>query len=159
MSEQNPIRVFVTHTFSEHPDYFRVFEYLESAPNFFYINCSAPDQIPGGGGKEAVKEALREQIKPSEVVIVLGGMYAEHRDWLTYQMDAAQAFEKPLVALEPFGGVEELAPAVAERAELGGAARRRSCDRSSPPPHRHPPMPRSGIWTSPAAHIPQKSIP
>ena len=117
MSEKNPIRVFVTHTFSPHPDYFRIFEYLESAPNFFYVNCSSVEAIPGAGGKEAVKEALREQIRPSEVVVVLGGMYLEQRDWLTYQMDAAQAFEKPLVALEPFGGIEELAPAVAERAD------------------------------------------
>lgn len=117
MSEQNPIRVFVTHAFSEHPDYFRVFEYLESVPNFFYVNCSAPDQMPPGGGREAIKEALREQLKPSEVVVVLGALYVEQRDWVTFQMDAAQAFEKPLVALEPFGGIEELAPTIAERAD------------------------------------------
>jgi hypothetical protein len=117
VSEQNPIRVFVTHTFGPHPDYFRVFEYLESAPNFFYVNCSSVEAIPGAGGKEAVKDALREQIKPCEVVVVLGGMYLEHRDWLTYQMDAAQAFDKPLVAMEPFGGIEDLAPAIAERAD------------------------------------------
>ena len=43
VSEQDPFRVFVTHTFSPHPDYFRVFEYLESAPNFFYVKCSDPE--------------------------------------------------------------------------------------------------------------------
>ena len=31
-------------------------------------------------------------------------MYATERDWLTYEMDVAQANGLPIVALEPFGG-------------------------------------------------------
>lgn len=116
MSEKDPIRVFVTHTFSEHPDYRRVFEYLESSPNFFYVNCSNIESIPESGGKEAVKDELRTQIKMAEVVVVPSVMYTEHRDWIEYQMDAAQAMELPLVALEPFGGVQDMPKEVAERA-------------------------------------------
>jgi hypothetical protein len=117
MSEKNPIRVFVTHTFTDDPDYHRVFEYLESSPNFFYVNCSAPDRAPASGGKEAIKDELRTQIKSAEVVIVLSSMYAANRDWIEYQMDAAQAFERPLVALEPFGGVEKMPEQVRGRAD------------------------------------------
>ena len=117
MSAKNPIRVYVTHTFAEHPDYLRVFEYLESSPNFYYVNCSAPDHPPAGGGKEAIKDELRTQIKTAEVVIVLAGMYADNREWITYQMDVAQAFELPLVAIKGFGVVEELPPDIAKRAD------------------------------------------
>lgn len=117
MSQKNPIRLFVTHTFEEHVDYQRVYEYLESSPNFFYVNCAAPDKVPESGGKEALKEELRNQIKTAEVVIVPGSMYSEQRDWITYQMDAAQAMGLPLVALEPFGGVQQLPKEVAERAD------------------------------------------
>ena len=46
MSEKNPIRIYVTHAFASHPDYHRVFEYLEALPNFFYRNCSVPDHPP-----------------------------------------------------------------------------------------------------------------
>ena len=117
MSEKNPIRVFMMHTFSEHPDYHRFFEYLESSPNFFYVNCSAPDNVPTTGSKEALKDELRNQIDTAEVVVVPGAMFAENRDWITYQMDAAQAKELPLVALEFFGGVGEIPSEVAERAD------------------------------------------
>lgn len=117
MSEKNPIRVFVTHAFSDDPDYHRLFEYLESSPNFFYVNCSAPDQPPQGGGKEAIRDELRRQIKAAEVVIVLSSLYTTNRDWIAYQMDAAQAMELPLVVLEPFGGVEEIPDEVAKRAD------------------------------------------
>ena len=35
MSESNPIRLYVTHAFDEGGDYLRVFEFLESARDFF----------------------------------------------------------------------------------------------------------------------------
>lgn len=105
MSENNPIRIFVTHTFSDNSDYVRVFEYLESVSNFFYKNCSDPDQRPASGNKEDLKEELRTQITAAEIVLLPAGMYPEHREWLMYQMVAAKASSIPLVALEPFGGV------------------------------------------------------
>lgn len=117
MSEKNPIRVFVTHVFAEDTDYRRVFEYLESSPNFFYVNCSNIESIPAQGGKEALKEELRAQIKMAEVVVLPSIMYTANRDWITYQMDAAQAMELPIVALEPFGGTQDMPREVAERAD------------------------------------------
>jgi hypothetical protein len=103
MSEQNPIRIFVTHTFSDHPDYHRVFEYLESSSNFFYKNCSATGEAPPAGGKEAIKETLLAQIRAAEIVVVVSSMYSESREWVTFQMDAAQAADLPIIAMAPFG--------------------------------------------------------
>lgn len=116
MSESNPIRIFVTHVFSDHPDYHRVFEYLESASNFFYVNCSKPDDIPASGGQEAIKEALLEQIRSAEIVVIVSTMYAENRSLITFQMDAAQAAGLPLIALEPFGGTGKVPAEVEARA-------------------------------------------
>jgi hypothetical protein len=104
MSAKNPIRLFVTHAFASHPDYHRVFEYLEATPNFFYRNCSVPDHPPTAGGKESLKEEYRTQMKNAEVVIVLSSLYVENEYWTTYQMDVAQASNLPLVVVEPFGG-------------------------------------------------------
>jgi len=116
MSEKDPIRVYVTHAFASHPDYHRVFEYLEALPNFFYRNCSVPDHLPQVGGKEALKEEYRTQLKTAEVVVVLSSLYAENEYWTTYQMDAAQASNLPLVAIEPFGVSVEVPAEVAKRA-------------------------------------------
>ena len=43
-------------------------------------------------------------MKQAEVVIVLSSLYRENEYWVTYQMDAAQASNLPLLALVPFGG-------------------------------------------------------
>ena len=116
MSEKNPIRVFVTHAFGDHDDYHRVFEYLEAASNFFYVNCSDPARVSATGGKEALKETLREQIKGAEAVVVLSSLYLDNRDWVAYQMDVAQAMDLPLIALEPFGGLGKIPEDVGKRA-------------------------------------------
>ena len=116
MSEDNPIRIFVTHTFSDNADYDRVFEYLESTSNFFYKNCSVPNRIPASGGKEALKEELRTQIQDAEIVLLPANMYADAPDWILYQMIAAQAMNVPIVALEIFGGAGEVHPEIAKRA-------------------------------------------
>lgn len=108
MSAKNPIRIFVTHCFAGQPDYHRVFEYMESTTNFFYVNCSFPDHVPQTGGKEALKEEYRTQLKTAEIVVVLSSLYVENEYWTTYQMNVAQAADIPLVALGFFGSAAKL---------------------------------------------------
>jgi hypothetical protein len=113
MSQANPFRVFVTHAWDNSDDYLRVFEYLESANNFFYKNCSTPDHMPAGD-KEALRESLRQQIAPAEVVIALPSLAEANRDLLQFQMIFAQAAHKPVVLMKTFGSATPLAKAIAE---------------------------------------------
>ena len=116
MSEKNPIRVFVTHTFAETDDYLRVFEFLESVDRFYYLNVSKPEDVPGQGGLEAIKDELIAQIKESEAVIVLASTYMDQKDLVSYQLDVAEANEKPIIAIKPFGGMLESPEDLVQRA-------------------------------------------
>ena len=102
MSQANPIRLFVTHAWAASDDYLRVFEYLESAQNFFYRNYSTPEVRPGGD-KEALREDLRRQIAPVEGVIALSSLYETDRDLMTFELLFAQASKKPVILMKPFG--------------------------------------------------------
>lgn len=102
MSQSNPIRLFVTHLWETGEDFLRVFEYLESARNFYYRSTSTPDRRPAGD-KEALKEDLRRQIAPAEAVIGLTSLYERDRDLLTFQLLYAQACQKPVILLKRFG--------------------------------------------------------
>lgn len=117
VSEQNPIRVFVTHAFAQSDDYLRVFEFLESVDRFYYLNVSKPEDIPSEGGLEAIKDALIQQIKQSEVVIVAPDVYAVKTDLVNYMMDVAQANKIGMIAIKPFGGLAETPPEVVERVQ------------------------------------------
>jgi hypothetical protein len=116
MSQKNPVRLFVTHCFDQNDDYLRVFEFLESATNFFYKNCSAPEAVPATGGTEAFKEELRKQINLAEAVIVLDSVYQQNRDLLVFQLNAAQAMDKPIIAMELFGQATEISKEIKTRA-------------------------------------------
>jgi len=115
VSENNPIRVFVTHTFAESDDYLRVFEFLESMERFFYLNVTKPENVPQTGGLDAIKEELIAQIKESEAVIVLATLYDEKPDLTKFQLDVADANEIPTIAIRPFGGMAETSPELLER--------------------------------------------
>jgi hypothetical protein len=102
ISQQNPVRVFVSHAFEPSDDYHRVFEYLESSHNFYYRNCSDPEQR-GTGEREKLKDELRRQISLAEVVIVPSGQYATQREWIDFQLNCAKGLDKPVIVLETFG--------------------------------------------------------
>ena len=115
MSEASPIRVFVCHLFDKHADYLRVFEYLESRERFHYLNVSDPERAPGGG-KEGLKEELRTQIKASEVVVLPVSIYQLSRELVTFQMDCAGAFYKPVIGVKSFGDTVVIEKIIIDRA-------------------------------------------
>lgn len=104
MSQRDPIRVFVTHCFEESDDHTRVFEYLESARNFYYRNCGnlALDATMGRS-QESVREELRKQIAPAEVIIALTSLYGQQQDLMIFELNYAKASDKPVVLLPLFG--------------------------------------------------------
>ena len=115
MSEQDPYRVFVTHAFQDDEDYQRVFEYLESRDNFFYLNSSDIGKAPPSADPEAVKEELRNQMKPAEVVIMPVAVFDAHPDLVAFQLDVAEAFGKPIIGVQSFGDTVAIRKDVIDR--------------------------------------------
>jgi hypothetical protein len=115
MSQANPIRLFVTHTWEDSDDYVRLFEYLESARNFFYRNTSKIDNPPSGG-TEAIRDELRRQIDQAELVIALPGLYEQQPDITIFQMNYAQSQKKPVLLLKFFGTRQEVSKLLVDRA-------------------------------------------
>ena len=114
MYEHNPIRVFVTHAFSETDDYLRIFEFLECVDRFYYLNVSKPEEAPSGGMDE-VKEVLIQQIKDCEAMFVLPALYESQPDLVTFMMDVADANGKPMIAIRPFGQVSRTPAVLVDR--------------------------------------------
>lgn len=108
MSQEDPYKIFVTHTFQEHEEYAQVFEYLEARDNFFYQNFSDPEVRLEGGGEEALQELIRQQIRPVEIVLFPAGIYGQNPRLIDFQLKVAQAFKKPIVTIKSFGGTQVL---------------------------------------------------
>jgi hypothetical protein len=103
MSHSDPIRVYTTHAWELGDDYLRVYEYLESARNFYYRNCSNPEQRPVDTSTEGLRDELRRQMANAEVIVALSSLHSSHRDLLVFQLHFAKAGNKPVILLPGFG--------------------------------------------------------
>ncbi len=111
ISQQDPVKLYVSHAWDADDDYLRVFEFLESSRNFYYLNYSAPDRRPPDG-REAEREELRRQIQPAEAVILLAPQHRRAPDLLEFQAHFAKAAEKPVILLASFGSTVALPKAL-----------------------------------------------
>ncbi len=117
MPQDNPIRLFVSHVYAPDDEYFRVFEYLESAVNFFYTNLSTPDRPPRSSDREAVKQDLRRQMDDAEAVLVLSSLHQRDATLVEFQALYAKACDKPVIVMEPFGTGETVASKLRDLAD------------------------------------------
>lgn len=115
MSEDNPIRVFVSHAFEEDPDYLRVFEFLESNDRFFYLNCSKPENLPPAAGLEVMKEELLKQMGEAEILLVTLTSFALRPDLVRFQISAALAQDKPIISMESYGAALDMPDEIKEK--------------------------------------------
>ena len=112
MSQRDPIRVFVTHAWEQSDDYLRVFEFLESARNFYYRNCSNPDQHPVDKSVEGLREELRAFLA-SELPPLTPGLartFALHAEGWCKDMDLYTAFPDTVGPL-PYRAMSNSPPA------------------------------------------------
>jgi len=94
--------LFISHAWDYGDDYHRIVQFLHAAPNFKWRNYSVPEHDPLAGGAE-LGDQLQGQIKPTNAVIILAGMYVNHRDWIQYEIDLARAYAKPIIGVRPWG--------------------------------------------------------
>ena len=104
MPELKTYDVFISHAWTYNSDYYRLVEMLNKAPNFKWRNYSVPEHDPlKPKSKKDLKEALKRQMRPANIIIILAGMYATHSDWIEFEIDYAEELNKPMIGVKPWG--------------------------------------------------------
>lgn len=104
MPELKTYRIFISHAWKYSSGYKRIVELLDDTNNFDWRNYSVPEHNPKDANNDReLEKALNNQIKPTNIVLVLAGMYANHRKWIQKEIDIAQSYGKPIVGIEPWG--------------------------------------------------------
>ena len=93
--------VFVSHAWAYSEDYDRVAQFLNEAPNFAWHNLSVPthDRLPN----QDLESKLRDQMRPADVFLIIGGMYAAHSDWIDFELAFARRIGRPVVGIQKWG--------------------------------------------------------
>ena len=101
--------IFISHAWGHHSDYYRIVNFLNGANNLKWRNYSVPKHDPKDVGTsdedfaKKLAEALKAQMRPVNIVLILAGMYATHSDWIEFEIEFASVLNKPMIGIRPWG--------------------------------------------------------
>lgn len=99
-------RIFISHAWKYNDEYYRLIDLLNKVPYFTYENYSVPEHDPihtGLNNQLELEQALFDQIRPTQVVLILSGMYVVFREWIQREIDIASQLRKPIIGIIPWG--------------------------------------------------------
>ena len=100
--------LFISHSWTYTDAYEKLVNLLDARQYFSYRNYSVPkdDPLHTNGTVTELYNAIKNQIIPSSVVLILAGVYASYSTWIDKEIKIAQNefyTPKPIVAIEPWG--------------------------------------------------------
>ncbi|MGP8216791.1 MAG: TIR domain-containing protein [Bacteroidia bacterium] len=108
MPELKNYGLFISHAWNYNSEYYRLEGMLHSAPYFNWRNYSVPEHDPlinpnSSIGRNRLASLLDNQVRPVNCVLIVGGMYAAHSDWILTEIEIAQYYNKPIIGIYPSG--------------------------------------------------------
>ena len=100
--------LFISHSWSYADTYDGLVNLLQQRSHFSFRNYSVPqdDPIHDAGTDAQLREAIRRQMAPCSVVLILAGVYATYSKWIEEEIDLAKhdfGAAKPIIAIQPWG--------------------------------------------------------
>ncbi|MFA6832217.1 MAG: TIR domain-containing protein [Bacteroidaceae bacterium] len=97
-------RIFISHSWAYSSHYDKIESFL-SDEHVNYYNHSIPKDHPvhTNGTKKQLTDAIEAKIKGCSCVIILAGVYASYSYWIDIEIELAQKYDKPIIAVEPWG--------------------------------------------------------
>jgi len=75
---------------------------LNNRQYFGWHNYSVPENKAFIGlNSNALAEQLKNQIRPVQCVVIIGGMWTNHSDWIQFEMNFARLIGKPILGVRP----------------------------------------------------------
>ena len=110
--------LFISHSWNYGDQYARLVGLLRERPWFSFRNYSVPrdDPVHTAGSERELRAAIYRQMRPCHVVLVLAGVYATYSKWITVEVALAMEFDKPIVAVAPWGS-QRISAVVREAAD------------------------------------------
>ncbi len=100
--------LFISHSWNCSNQYDGLVALLDEKLYFDYKNYSVPknDPIHDANSDKELKQAIKQQMAPCGVVLILAGVYASCSKWIDIGINLAQSgfqFPKPIIAIEYWG--------------------------------------------------------
>ncbi len=96
--------LFISQVREDDKYYNRIIKLINKAKNFSYLNYSLPFNHfynNNTGIKKEIIDQLCIQIVPADVVLIISDMFNSGSDWIKFEIDIANFFEKPIIGIKP----------------------------------------------------------
>jgi MTH538 TIR-like domain (DUF1863). len=100
--------IFISHSWTYSDAYDRLINLLRSRPYFDFVDYSVPkdDPIHNPSNDSELYEAIRNEMRPCHIVLVMAGVYSTYSRWINKEIRiATKEFlnPKPILAIKPWG--------------------------------------------------------
>lgn len=105
MPQLKTYRLFISHSWAYGDAYEKLVQFFNEHKNFQWIDYSVPrnDPIHNAPNESALYEAIKNQMRFTNCVVMLAGVYSTHSKWINKEIEIAKkVFSKPLIAVEPW---------------------------------------------------------
>ena len=112
--------LFISHSWSYGNDYENLIALLRKRSFFDFRDYSVPRDNPihNAHTMTQLREAIRRQMQPCSVVLIMAGVYATYSKWINKEINLAKngfSAPKPIIAIRPRGN-ERISTVVQEAA-------------------------------------------
>lgn len=105
------IHIFISHAWAHSHHYDTLASWIFQEPwrvgqaSLDFRDYSVPKNNPihNVQSTQALQDAIYNQISRSHVVVIPSGMYAAYRNWIQKEIDGAKLYNKPILAVNPWG--------------------------------------------------------
>jgi hypothetical protein len=97
--------IFISHCWDYNTQYYTVEEWINES-DIKWKNMSIPAHDPKQTHSDReLEQIIDNNIKNSSIFIIIAGMYAsqQNRNWINKEIEIAQKYNKPLLAIKPWG--------------------------------------------------------
>jgi MTH538 TIR-like domain (DUF1863) len=96
-------RLFISHSWKYSDAYDKIIDMLAKG-EIQYYNHSVPkdDPIHTNGTNKELYDAIDAKIKGCSCIIILAGVYSSYSKWINIEIEIAQKYNKPIIAVEPW---------------------------------------------------------
>jgi hypothetical protein len=95
--------IFISHSWRYKDDYEIIFNWLKEELNFYDYSIPKHDNCGENLPNYKLKECIKNQIRYSSIVIIIGGMYASYSDWIDFEINTAHEMNKCIILIKPRG--------------------------------------------------------
>jgi hypothetical protein len=115
-------RIFISHSWTYGDAYDRLMNLLNERGYFKFTDYSVPkdDPIHTRGSDTELYNAIKNQIQPCNVVLILAGIYASYSKWIDKEIQICKrgfSSPKPIIGIIPWGQ-ERISDAVSSNADI-----------------------------------------